>query len=810
MRAFMKIKNFANFLLLSLLPIFAVTDGVLAQTISVESNRAGLRAKTIAVGSLRAIGGVDILLRDRNGNQNSVSTSMEGDILVVDLDPGLYEVTASKEGYATVRLPSVRMVKGKITPLTIKMSLPQASLEEMLVVGTVVVPDKNSVGASILDREGLRSAAGSGSDVLRALDGMPGLFSGGQYSSYNVRGAGPRDNLILVDGVPFENVVHFTDAFGQQEELEGGGRYSVFAPNTIAEAEFQPGGWGPKYGGKSGSLLKLNVAEGNRDSAFYTVRLDIAGGEVGYDGPSRIHDDTSLLFSARSYDFSRLFKMVGLEEIGEPKLTDIILKSSTELGNDGKLNLLMIHAPESYSRDMEHVLASETEDASNYKNVDLIEAEKDNQLFSVQWHTWLPGDWKLENQAYYRRFQEESSSGEAYPDLVPLNTPSAEIPRRDGILLSNREENERGLRLDLTKENSLGEFNAGLEAAQTELKFDLTLTGDWKRYTFEESDFRPDPDRKYIELTPQLVNNSYEHEESNYVVYLNQGLSLGNVDTRFGARWEQDNFSDESLFSPRLGAAWAAADDIRMTVTAGRYYQTASFADRALDPRNNDLENEIVDQLSLGVSYLLKDDLTFFVEPYYQELSNLIVEQDGVDQTYGNTGSGQSWGVDTALTRSFDDGWSADIKYSYNQAELKDQKDGTYYDADFNRPHSFSIGGVWEINDRWKLSSRWKWASGQPKDEAIIHDNVLGDGEPLRYSKEFTSNNTKRYGTYSSLNLRIDYRRNIGRTNIVAFFDVINLLGAKNPNSETFNERTGEDEPEEGGALPLVGFRLEW
>ena len=46
------------------------------------------------------------------------------------------------------------------------------------------------VGSSYLDREHLRTATGSGADVLRALDGLPGLHSTGEFASFTVRGRG--------------------------------------------------------------------------------------------------------------------------------------------------------------------------------------------------------------------------------------------------------------------------------------------------------------------------------------------------------------------------------------------------------------------------------------------------------------------------------------------------------------------------------------------------------------------------------------------------------------------------------------------
>ena len=68
-----------------------------------------------------------------------------------------------------------------------------------------------------------------------------------------MRGRGPRDNLILIDDVPFDRVVHFDQTLGEEEDIGGGGRYSIFAPNSIASAEFSPGGWSAAYGGRSGS-----------------------------------------------------------------------------------------------------------------------------------------------------------------------------------------------------------------------------------------------------------------------------------------------------------------------------------------------------------------------------------------------------------------------------------------------------------------------------------------------------------------------------------------------------------------------------
>ena len=57
--------------------------------------------------------------------------------------------------------------------------------------------------------------------------------------------------------------------------------------------------------------------------------MDIAGLELGYEGPSGIHDDTTVFFTARQFDFGQVFDMIDEKDIGQPELTDIVLKTVT-------------------------------------------------------------------------------------------------------------------------------------------------------------------------------------------------------------------------------------------------------------------------------------------------------------------------------------------------------------------------------------------------------------------------------------------------------------------------------------------------
>ena len=751
---------------------------------------------------------IQIVTRDGNTIRTQLSDS-KGEIQLKGLKPGLYEIRATKSGYRTVVEPSVRITDRKTATLKIELLPLLSEIEEMLVTSRAISSrDSLNISATRLDREALRSAPGSGSDVLRALDGLPGLVSTGEFASFTVRGRGPSDNLILVDDIPFTSVVHFNESLGSEDDIGGGGRYSIFAPNLVGDADFQPGGWGAKYSGRSGSLLNLSVAEGNSESPAFSARIDLAGPEFTYDGPSYLHEDTSILFSARKLDFGQFFDLIGIEDIGSPTLTDIIFKSKSELNNLNSLSFLAIYAPEEFTRDLDNVLVEN--DDGDIEDVLLIDMEQDSELYAFTWDRFIGDSGELSNKIYYRNRDKTTSQGESFPDLVPANSPKEDIPVREKIIRADELEQELGWRSDYRMDNVFGEFSTGLRVSQQDLEYASELEDDWIRYVYDQTDFRPDPSVKYITLTPEIINSSIAESAVSYGVFAEQLFILEGWSLRTGLRYDYDGFSEENLISPRLGLNWTLTPSLTFSATSGLFYQAPKFLQRTSDPENFTLENEEITQFSLGLEYLLGKDWKFIAETYYQDLDNLIVIDDRVTGESSNNGTGESYGFDTVLSKRFSDNWSSNISYSYNESKV-DYNDGRgKFNSDFHRPHALSIGGVWEINERWKLSARWKFLSGRPTDSAIINENVLGDGEPLRFSKEIVGNNDERFDTFQSLNFRADYRRSAGFADIIAFIDIINLLGSENPNEASFNERTGKDTVEEGNAFPLVGLRLEF
>jgi hypothetical protein len=786
------------------LGIFA-TMLVLCATSAVQAQSAGggIRIAVVSEATQRPLEGVSVTVTDRNGKVTTGRTEANGTVELSDLAAGLFVVTAERDGLIAVREPSVRVVNRKVTPLNLVMIVRTEALEEVLVSARARTADPyGALSNSLLNREELRSAPGTGSDVMRALDGLPGLVSDGEFASFSVRGRGPRDNLILIDDIPFDRVVHFDQTLGEEEDIGGGGRYSIFAPSSIASAEFSPGGWSAAYGGRSGSLLKLDVAGGSPTPSA-SLRVDIAGLELSYEGPSGIQDDTTLYFAARQFDFARVFEFIEELDIGQPKLTDVVLKTVTAVDAENTIEFLGIYAPEEYTRDVRNALES-----PNFEDVSLIETDQDLFLASLSWRRLVGEDGEWTNRLYLRANDKTSSEGEAYPDLVPVGTPAADVPVRERLMTLNEKETEIGWRSDYVARNRFGQASAGLHVSQTDVAYSNSLREDWDRFVFRTTDPRP-PGQQYITLTPDNINSTYEAKETNYAAYGEQVFQFDEWDFRAGLRYDHDGFADESLVSPRLAANWRPNAGSRVSASAGVFYQSPRFLVRAASPENFSIENERITHVSVGFEQKFGPDWSLLVEPYYQWMDNLIVEQARTSGRVTNDGEGTNLGLDVVLSRRFEDGWFGNVVYAYNNARIDDNDGLGDYDADFNREHFFSIGGSWEISQRWKVGARWKWATGRPTDAFVINDDVLGAGQPLRYSQELTAQNALRLDESHALNIRVDYRRSLGPVDLVGFLDVINVYGGPGGGASEFDPRRGVIVAEEGEAFPIIGLIFE-
>jgi hypothetical protein len=168
----------------------------------------------------------------------------------LSLPPGRKVLLFSFPGYGEYLLDTVLR-----SSMTLNLQLkPIAQLDELIIKSKPRNTSGNSIQMSMLDvpvQQIKKMPALLGEvDVVKALQLLPGVKGGNEGSSgLYVRGGGPDQNLILMDGVPLYNIQHMF------------GFFSVFNADAINNIQLYKGGFPARFGGRLSSVLDISMKE---------------------------------------------------------------------------------------------------------------------------------------------------------------------------------------------------------------------------------------------------------------------------------------------------------------------------------------------------------------------------------------------------------------------------------------------------------------------------------------------------------------------------------------------------------------------
>ena len=147
-------------------------------------------------------------------------------------------------------------------------------------------------------------------DVLKSLQLLPGIQSGMQgFTGLHVRGGGPEENLVMLDGVPIYGINHLL------------GLFSVFQPEAVKDITLFKGAFPARYGGRISSVVDVRTREGNMKETTGSFTVGTTSERFHIEGPI-VKDRLSYSVSARALHSLLL----------SPFLT-LAMKNSEEKGN---------------------------------------------------------------------------------------------------------------------------------------------------------------------------------------------------------------------------------------------------------------------------------------------------------------------------------------------------------------------------------------------------------------------------------------------------------------------------------------------
>jgi hypothetical protein len=152
--------------------------------------------------------------------------------------------------------------------LTVRLQA-STELEEVVVSGRqhkefgVLGTQMSTVEIPVAQIKNIPSLLGE-NDVIKALQLLPGVQSGSEGSAgLYVRGGGPDENLLLLDGVPVYNVNHMF------------GFFSVFNADAIKNVTLYKGNFPARFGGRLSSVVDIRMNDGNDKSYHGNISVGL-------------------------------------------------------------------------------------------------------------------------------------------------------------------------------------------------------------------------------------------------------------------------------------------------------------------------------------------------------------------------------------------------------------------------------------------------------------------------------------------------------------------------------------------------------
>ena len=176
-----------------------------------------IKGKIIDAKTKHPLIGANVMLY---GTDLGSASDINGLYEIKNVPEDVYKLEIKYLGYNTHIEPDIRVTRGKI------FYVKDIELTESMIVGDEVTitsgyfnDSKNlPVSNYTYSKEEIVRAPGSAGDIFKAIESLPGVStSGGEFSAFSVRGGTPKDNIILIDNIPFANISHFVEAGGMKK-----------------------------------------------------------------------------------------------------------------------------------------------------------------------------------------------------------------------------------------------------------------------------------------------------------------------------------------------------------------------------------------------------------------------------------------------------------------------------------------------------------------------------------------------------------------------------------------------------------------
>jgi hypothetical protein len=651
-------------------------------------------------------------------------------------------------------------------------------INQTVEIGEVVVTDKgpkrtvqstqmSSVELPILKAKQLPVLLGE-VDPIKSLQLMPGVQSGTEGSSgIYVRGGGPDQNLILLDGVPVYNANHLF------------GFFSVFNADAIKNVTLIKGGFPARYGGRLSSVIDIRMKDGNMKEIKGDASVGILSSSLTLQGPI-IKDRTSFIVSGRRTYFDILaYPLMALAN-----------RAEQSMGNNTRTGFYFYDL----NAKVNHII--------NDKNRIFLSAYTGRDKF------YLKDKYKTENaetKQYYRKTEEGG-----------LNWGNITSALRWNHVYSNSLFGN----LTLTYSNYsfitsfLNEFVSADDTARDSEKYsfeylsqirDYAIMYDFEHRLSSNHYLRYGFNNKIHQFSPGVtvnfesmdnvtkVDTTYGKKKipsNEFYAYAEDEFTIGS-NLKINAGLHYSNFKTvEKLYQslePRISARFLITDNLSAKVSYVNMTQyinllantTIGLPTDLWVPCTKNILPQKSWQVAAGTAYGIGNGYELTVEAYYKKMNNLVEYIEGASFFNLNTdwekvvtqGKGESYGAEVFFQKSLGKttGWIG-YTLSWSTRRFDSISFGKTFPFKYDRRHDASLVITHNFTDNINLGLAWVYGTGTAltlsEENFISHDWIMpndyinmtvmpGSGSPI-FTGTFSTRNSYRLPAYHRLDVGVN------------------------------------------------------
>lgn len=760
-----------------------------------------VRGRVVDAESKQPLAGV--LVITKSNNQLNGMTDGDGYFTINNVPVGRQSFLFQYMGFEPATVTEVMVTTGK--ELELNMSLTE-SLNKMKEVTVSATKEEGkplnefaTISARSISVEESKRYAASFADPGRMAQNFMGVSNGGDlFNGIVVRGNSPKNVLWRLEGIEIPNPNHFSELGGS------GGAISMLHSNVLGTSDFYTAAFPAEMGNALGGVFDMKFRNGNTEKHEHSFQLSTLGTEVASEGPFKKGGKASYLLN---YRYSTLALLDDIVNFGGvlPKYQDASIKINLPTEKAGTFALWGLGGYNSAYKDPVKDSTAWTEDDGNF-SLD----ERNMMGVAGITHTYFTG-----KNAYLKTVVSTSyeKNTETYDTLNPAQDYRV-VP--------------------LSKENFINSsykmsvmYNAKLNAKNT---VRMGVIGQQLNYSLNNSYFS-ERDNAWKSVLDGKGNTQYFQGYVQGKRRMSEHLTLtGGVHGSYFA------LNGSYSIEPRVGAVYNTGKNTFSFATGLHskleHISTYLFENRIqgqpVTQPNKDLALTKAYHIVGGYERQLPWKMRFKTEVYYQYLYDVPVEQNSTTgfsvinafDVYSlsgtnklvNDGTGQNYGIDMSIERSFADGWYILATGSLFKSTYTDVY-GDRYNTTYNRGHQLNmIGGKeFKVSRSGRkilgLNGKVLFCGGMRQSPIDISASIAAD-KTILVPKQYYTDQVPEYYRFD---MGVYYKINAKRVTHSIQLDVQNVTNRQNVYYNYLDRDAGKIKTEyQLGIFPNISYRIDF